>query len=216
MCIRDRYAGNLKNLAGDIQAYSEKTGKDTVSIAKEMLVLIDADKAIYDNIGQKNALLEEYCEKVRHIITGEKVEIKCEKLCEVLNAMSDWIANHIRETEWTDDKEENAWFNGYYDNSGKAVKGHFESGVRMMLTGQVFTIMSGVATDEQVAEIAKSADKYLFDEKIGGYRLNTDFKEVKTDLGRLFGFAFGHKENGAVFSHMAVMYANACLLYTSV
>ena len=95
------YAGNLKNLAKDIQAYSEKTGKDTVSIAKEMLILIDADKAIYDNIGQKNALLEEYCEKVRHIITGEKVEIKCEKLCEVLNAMSDWIANHIRETEWT-------------------------------------------------------------------------------------------------------------------
>lgn len=203
------YAGNLKNLAGDIQAYSEKTGKDTVSIAKEMLVLIDADKAIYDNIGQKNALLEEYCEKVRHIITGEKAEIECTKLCEVLNAMSDWIANHIRETEWTDDKEENAWFNGYYDNSGKAVEGHFESGVRMMLTGQVFTIMSGVATDEQVAEIAKSADKYLFDEEIGGYRLNTDFKEVKTDLGRLFGFAFGHKENGAVFSHMAVMYANA-------
>ena len=42
-----------------------------------------------------------------------------------------------------------------------------------------------------------------------GYRLNTDFKEVKTDLGRLFGFAFGLKENGAVFSHMATMYANS-------
>ena len=28
----------------------------------------------------------------------------------------------------------------------------------------------------------------------------------------MFGFAFGEKENGAVFSHMAVMYANA--LYT--
>jgi cellobiose phosphorylase len=28
-------------------------------------------------------------------------------------------------------------------------------------------------------------------------------------LGRCFGFAFGHKENGAMFSHMAVMYANA-------
>ena len=29
------------------------------------------------------------------------------------------------------------------------------------------------------------------------------------DLGRCFGFAFGHKENGAMFSHMAIMYANA-------
>ena len=78
-----------------------------------------------------------------------------------------------------------------------------------MLTGQVFAIMSGTATDEQVAKIVKSADDYLYDGAIGGYRLNTNFNEVKTDLGRMFGFAFGHKENGAVFSHMAVMYANA-------
>ena len=45
--------------------------------------------------------------------------------------------------------------------------------------------------------------------RLGGYRLNTDFGEVLPNLGRGFGFAFGHKENGAMFSHMAVMYANA-------
>ena len=28
-------------------------------------------------------------------------------------------------------------------------------------------------------------------------------------MGRMFGFAYGEKENGGVFSHMAVMYANA-------
>jgi cellobiose phosphorylase len=28
-------------------------------------------------------------------------------------------------------------------------------------------------------------------------------------MGRLFGFAYGHKENGAMFSHMATMYSNA-------
>ena len=42
-----------------------------------------------------------------------------------------------------------------------------------------------------------------------GYRLNTNFHEQKFDLGRMFGFAYGEKENGAVFSHMTVMYANA-------
>lgn len=203
------YGGNLKNLAQDIKDYSDKTGKDTVSIAKEILVLLEADSSIYDNIGEKNALLEKYCDEVGHIISGEKTEVKCDWLADKLTEMSNWITDHIRNTEWTSDKEGNSWFNGYYDNSGKAVEGDFESGVRMMLTGQVFTVMSGVATDEQVAEIAKAADKYLYDETIGGYRLNTDFKEVKTDMGRLFGFAFGHKENGAVFSHMAVMYANA-------
>jgi cellobiose phosphorylase len=29
------------------------------------------------------------------------------------------------------------------------------------------------------------------------------------NMGRCFGYAFGHKENGAVFSHMTVMYAYA-------
>ncbi len=28
-------------------------------------------------------------------------------------------------------------------------------------------------------------------------------------MGRMFGFAYGEKENGAVFSHMSVMFANA-------
>lgn len=203
------YGGNMRNLAKNIKAYEEKTGKNTITLAKEILTLIDADKSIYDSIGDKHAVLDEYCESVRHIISGEKVEVPCDKLIDVLNGMSDWIGNHIRNTEWLSDKDGYSWFNGYYDNSGKAVEGDFETGVRMMLTGQVFAIMSETATKEQVAEIAKAADKYLYDEKIGGYRLNTNFNEVKTDLGRLFGFAFGHKENGAVFSHMAVMYANA-------
>ena len=79
----------------------------------------------------------------------------------------------------------------------------------MMLTGQVFTVMSGTATHGQTAQIVKAADRYLYKKEAGGYRLNTDFGELKTDLGRMFGFAYGHKENGAVFSHMTAMYANA-------
>lgn len=89
------------------------------------------------------------------------------------------------------------------------VEGKFDDNVRMMLTGQVFIVMSGIATKEQVKEITVAVDKYLYDAAVGGYKLNTDFHEVKTDLGRMFGFAYGHKENGAVFSHMAIMYANA-------
>ena len=69
--------------------------------------------------------------------------------------------------------------------------------------------MSGTADPEQTKQICKSADHYLYDAKAGGYRLNTDFKEQKYDMGRMFGFAYGEKENGAVFSHMTVMYANA-------
>ena len=89
---------------------------------------------------------------------------------------------HIRKNEWVKDSEESGWFNGYYDNHGRQVEGDTKTGVRMMLTGQVFPIMAGTATDEQIRQITKSADRYLYDEKVGGYRLNTDFGEVKTDL----------------------------------
>mgnify|MGYP004458306291 FL=1 len=81
-----------------------------------------------------------------------------------------------------------------------------EQPVRYFKDGQ---IMRGTDTDEQIAAIVKSSETYLYDESCGGYRLNTDFGEVKTDMGRMFGFAYGEKENGAVFSHMAVMFANA-------
>lgn len=203
------YGGNLKNLAKDIKAYAEKTGNETVLLAKELLILLNVDKTVFDRIDEKKQVLDAYCETVKHTISGEKVNVRCDELCSILDSMGDWIGEHIRTTEWTTDKDGDGWFNGYYDNSGNAVEGDFPTGIRMMLTGQVFTVMADVATDEQVVAITKSADKYLYDEAIGGYRLNTDFKEVKTDLGRLFGFAFGHKENGAVFSHMATMYANS-------
>lgn len=52
--------------------------------------------------------------------------------------------------------------------------------------------------------VALSNDVY--DENVGGYKLYTYFKEIKTDLGRMFIFAYGSKENGEVFSHMAFMY----------
>ena len=59
------------------------------------------------------------------------------------------------------------------------------SQIRMMLTSQVFAIMSKTAQKDQIESICKSADKYLFDRQAGGYRLNTNFHEEKFDLGRM-------------------------------
>ena len=143
-----------------------------------------------------------------HQVSGRRKKVAIKIIADKLTHMSEWIMNHIRETEWIEDKNQ-GWFNSYYDNHARAVEGHFDSGVRMMLTGQVFAIMSGTAQEEQIRQIVKAADAYLYDAKAGGYRLNTDFHERKDDLGRMFGFAYGHKENGAVFSHMTTMYANA-------
>ncbi|MBQ6886378.1 MAG: cellobiose phosphorylase [Lachnospiraceae bacterium] len=209
VAFTNAYAGNLRDIADYAELLAKATGNDEVVIAEEMLNLLKNDEELLENIEAKNKLLSQYGQECRHTISGKTVSVKVSELAENLRKKSDWMMEHIRKTEWVTDKEGNGWFNGYYDNSGRRVEGDHENGVRMMLTGQVFSIMSGTATEDQIKEITKSADMYLYNKKQGGYRLNTDFHEVKKDLGRMFGFAYGEKENGAVFSHMAVMYANA-------
>lgn len=209
VAFANAYAGNLREIVEYLRIYESKTGKSEVSVAEEMLCLLNGDKAQYDNPENKNQVLRQYAMSCLHTVSGNTVLITIEQLCENLLEKADWMMKHIRQTQWVTDHDGNGWFNGYYDNNGRQVEGECENGVRMMLTSQVFAIMGGTATTEQIRSIVQSADKYLYDAKVGGYRLNTDFHELKTDLGRMFGFAYGEKENGAVFSHMAVMYANA-------
>ena len=202
------YAGNLKQLAECLRLLQEKTSCTEVEILEELKVLLEDDTALYDDIGKKQEVLKKYMTSCSHNISGKTWRAPIDSLIENLNHKAEWIMEHVRRAEWIRG-EEDGWFNSYYDNHKNAVEGVFESGVRMMLTGQVFAIMSGTATDDQIAQICRSADRYLYNPAIGGYRLNTDFKELKFDMGRMFGFAYGEKENGAVFSHMTVMYANA-------
>ena len=202
------YAGNMKGIAHILKVMKE-TGIEKVSIAKEMEILLRDDAALYEQPEDKLQLLRQYTQNCEHKISGEKVEISLEELADNLTRKAEWMMEHIRKTEWISDNKGNSWFNGYYDDQKRRVEGVFESGVRMMLTGQVFAVMSGTALEEQVKAITKSADEYLYLREAGGYRLNTNFHEMKFDLGRMFGFAYGEKENGAVFSHMTVMYANA-------
>lgn len=209
VAFTNAYAGNLADLADLLETYKTKTGKQTVSVAAGMVLLLEDDIELYDSISRKQTVLGEYLNTCRHDICGEKVEICIEKLAENLRNKAAWMYQHIRRNEWVSDSKGHGWFNGYYDNLGRRVEGEIDGQVRMMLTGQVFSIMAGTADEAQVAEIVKSADAYLYRENKGGYSLNTNFEELKTDLGRMFGFAYGEKENGAVFSHMAVMYANA-------
>lgn len=204
------YAGNLKQLA-ELALALENKGISHLDLAVEMLPLLDTlyDPIDYAAIAAKHARLTAYFETARHTLSGDKARLKLRDLANDLNTKAEWLFDHLRKQEWLESQDGQAWFNGYYDNDGQRVEGDHANGVRMTLTGQVFTLMTGVATDEQARAIAQAADRYLYDPRVGGYRLNTDFGEVLLNLGRCFGFAFGHKENGAMFSHMAVMYANA-------
>lgn len=203
------YAGNLKQLADCLGLLRDRLSCTEIKLLEEIKVLLKDDAEMYEDIEIKRALLKEYTRMCRHNIRGKKIKVSVDSLIENLTHKAEWIMGHVRRTEWIQGENGEGWFNSYYDNHKNAVEGISENGVRMMLTGQVFAIMSGTAADDQISQICKSADHYLYDASIGGYRLNTDFKELKFDMGRMFGFAYGEKENGAVFSHMTVMYANA-------
>ncbi len=208
------YAGNLRDIAEYIRLYSAKSGKSEIELAPEIndLIFKNGDD-LFESPEKSRELLYTYMESVKHSISGKRQAVSLENIAKALEEKSASLMNRIRKDEWVTDSEGSGWYNGYYDDKGRRVEGEFDTpagkNIRMMLTGQVFSVMSGTATKEQVADIIKSADKYLYKKEIGGYRLNTDFKELRTDLGRMFGFSYGDKENGAVFSHMAVMFGNA-------
>lgn len=207
------YAGNLKSIAEYLRVYAERTGIKNIYLLKELEVLLEEDSVLMSDAAKKRDLLERYMKSVGKSVSGEKTCFDAQKLSDILDKKAEAIMEHIRQNEWVKDSEGNGWFNGYYDNFGRKVEGEFtessESVIRMMLTGQVFSIMSKTATGSEIEDIVKSADKYLFDDNMGGYRLNTDFGAVRMDLGRMFGFSYGDKENGAVFSHMETMFGNA-------
>ena len=201
------YAGNLEKLASVIDHYAQNISP-TMQFQSEVCRLFADRSEIYDSVPEKQAFLKAYYDTCGHMVSGQKQNVKLREIAQVLRGMASWMKEHIRKTEWIETKD-GSFFNGYYDNSKRRLEGEFQGGTRMTLTSQVFPIMSGTATKEQVEQIVFAADKLLFDKKVGGYKLNTDFGEVKSDMGRAFGFAYGHKENGAVFSHMAIMYGNS-------
>lgn len=203
------YAGNLLELATMLRLLDSKYPNQSVPLLEEVQLLLNHEPNLYEDIGKKHDILSQYTSSCKHTVSGKQISISLQALACNLVEKAKWLKTFLREKEWLSISEEEGWFNSYYDNHSQRVEGIHNGNVRMMLTGQVFAIMSGTATEEQIAKIVKSADHYLYKKECGGYRLNTDFQELKFDMGRMFGFAYGEKENGAVFSHMAVMYANA-------
>jgi len=210
------YAGNLRALS-DLALALDTPNNDVVELATELVLLLDtlSQPVDYTDIVAKQARLSAYFAAVQPTVSGEKVTVSLESLAADLAAKADWLTKHLRKQEWLENAEGCGWFNGYYDEDGQRVEGDAVGrptdphGVRMTLTGQTFALLGDVATPEQARAIVAAADRYLYAETMGGYRLNTDFGDVLLNLGRCFGYAYGHKENGAMFSHMAVMYANA-------
>lgn len=193
------YAQNLSTLAQILI----KTNKKDLELAEELKVLLTDFN--YQSTAQKHKVLKQYFSKTKNNLSGKKIRFDVVKLSQSLKEKSLWMKRHIQKSEWL--KE--GFFNGYYDNHKKRVDGKKGELVQMTLASQVFPIMAGVANNNQIKKILSNVNKYLYDKSIGGIHLNTDFKKEQHDLGRAFSFVYGDKENGAVFSHMVVMFAYA-------
>lgn len=192
------YARNLLLMSGLLV----KTGRAKIKVAKELKILLqDID---YDSVQAKRKTFKEYSRKVKAGISGKKASLDVCLLAGDLKLKAGRVFKHIRRKEWL--KE--GFFNGYYDNAGRRVEGKKGGRMRMMLASQVFPLISGAARRQEAESILKSAKRYLFDKRLKGFHLNTDFKEEQHRLGRAFSFVYGDKENGAFFSHMNVLFAD--------
>lgn len=205
------YGSNLLDLADLIEVASEHLGIEALEFFEEIQPLLDGihRKADYGSIDYKRSRLSSYLKSVSHHLSGRRITIGVNELLRDLRLKGQWIFEHIRSKEFITTSKGDGFFNGYYNNEGDRVDGEFKEGVRMNLTAQVFTTMFGLATKEQVRASNMACKKYLVDPVTGGYRLNTPLGPNKLNFGRGFAFAYGEKENGATFSHMAVMYMNA-------
>jgi cellobiose phosphorylase len=143
--------------------------------------------------GQTN--LQTYFHEVEQ--AQEHIEVLSTEIVEALKRKHQAMLEHLRDIAF-----QHEIFQSYIGHDGK----YLDTQDTVMLTGQAMALLNGIATPKQAALLSNKTKHALFKKDLGGYQLNSLYEETSHPLGRAFYFAYGHKENGAVFSHMAMMY----------
>lgn len=201
------YANNLLTLADLLDVLLKKNVISQLEVFEEFATLLTDIGIEALSIEARHERLNAFFASVEHQLSGNLVQLDINVVTRNLRQKADKLIQTVRHEEWLESQASLGWFNGYYDNDGQPLDSIEQP--TMTLTGQVFTLMGATATDEQAKKMVKTTRQQLFKPELGGYLLNQDLEEVKLNMGRLFGFAYGHKENGAMFSHMNVMYGYA-------
>lgn len=209
VCFHNFYAHNLSLIAGMLEHLSAK-GTETVDLLSETALLLDTlpgqVSVDYNSPAEKQQRLKAYFHAIRHKVSGHRIKVRISQLVQDLRYKAGHVAEHIRNSEWITTSEGYSFFNGHYDNHGRAVHGDSPMGVRMDLTSQVMPVMCDIASDHQVEELYRSARNYLSDEDKPGLRLCTEFKSLDLDLGRITGFTYGYKEHGSKWNQQNIMF----------
>lgn len=207
------YTGNLLKLINILNYIQSTYHTKTIELLEESMILFDriTQSIDYQNPVSKRKLLEQYFNLVKHNVSGEKVRVSITDIIRDLTEKYQHFFQHLNQFEWMDQTDSLGWYNGYYNNQGIRLESPDIDFSKMTLTGQTFVLMSHLANQSRIEKIVNAVKKHLTDPLIKIPRLNTNFGENKMNMGRFMGFAYGHKENGSMFSHMAVMYAYSLL-----
>lgn len=209
VCFYNFFAYNLKTLA-QILSHLSSIGIREIAMLEETLMLFDSlpgqKKIDYADPEAKQSHLQNYHDKIRHKVSGRKVNVPVEQLIADVTLKADHIYEHIRTNEWIISAEGKQFFNGHYDNDSIRVHGDHPNGLRIDLTSQVLPVICGTATDDKIPLLYDAVNTYLKDKTTGGLRLNTDLKELKLNLGRVCAFAYGYKEHGSKWMHQNIMF----------
>lgn len=159
-------------------------------------------EGLYDLIF-KHGSLKTYFDEIKSF-SGHQVSVHPKTLYQQLMNVYEKHITHLHDHGFID-----GVFISHYDNHGE----NLDKDGHLSLAGQAMALLSQTATKEQAKSIAVITKDKLYDQSIGGYKLNTNHHQVLMQMGRAYGFAYGHKENGAVFSHMSIMYAYGLYQY---
>lgn len=187
------YINNLRILAELV----EKSNQSQIELFESLSKLIL----------NSNYKLNDYFDDVR-IYNDNKVFMDSLKLQKQLIRLADDLLSNIKENAFNS----NGSLQSYIDNDNN----YLDSDDTLSLTGQAMALLNQTLSKNEAIRVAKQTKKRLFNRSIGGYKLNSNYHEVKLNMGRAYGFAYGTKENGAVFSHMSLMYAYGLYQYNLV
>jgi len=209
VCFQSFYAGNLQILVELLEKLKDQ-GTQSIELLEEISVLLDTtsgEKAInYNVIVEKRERLNHYFQTIRAQISGKKKVFTLSDLINDLKSKEDHSKQQIRSNEWIQTGEDKGYFNGHYDDTGKAMHGQYPEGLRMDLTSQVMPVMCNVAEDEQIDQLYRSARLLLGDTESPGMKLCTRYPDIDMNIGRITGFVYGHKEHGSKWMQQNIMF----------
>lgn len=198
---------NLNTLVEILKTLQQQKGLKSVELFEELAALLgDNSPSISKRVGR----LKKFLQKVNVPLSGKKKAIPIDKLMADLQEKAKVMSDLINKVAWNGE-----YYAGYFDRDGHPVDTIFSQkpgDFMMYLMPQAFAIFGGVAKGERLAKLIESVNKYLYDAKVGGYKLNAPpYRKFNKKIGRITGFAPGTKENNAIFNHANLFWMLAML-----